>query len=55
MTIYIPNFEEELEYIEPERFYAEPWNLEGTVKDEDWEFYDLIYNLEENYYAITNI
>ena len=55
MTIYIPNFEEELEYIEPERFYAEPWGLEGTVKDEDGEFYDLIYNSEENYYAITNV
>lgn len=55
MTIYIPNFEEELEYIEPERFYAEPWGLEGTVKDEDGEFYDLVYNSEENYYAITNV
>ena len=44
-----------LPYIEPTKYYAEPWKYVGYEYDENGEEWDVVYNNSTNEYAYTTV
>lgn len=44
-----------LNWIEPTRYYAEPWSYVGIEQDENDEEWDIVYNKSTYEYAYTTV